>query len=87
MDKKNLLENIRRYQFYAVELNLYLDNFPNCSDAIEDYDKVSNRLLSLIAEYESSYGQLVNFGMASNNDAVSWTEDPWPWENEHRGYK
>ena len=29
MYEKDLLKDIRKYLFYAVELNLYLDNFPN----------------------------------------------------------
>ena len=29
MCKNDLLNEIKKYQFYAVELNLYLDNFPN----------------------------------------------------------
>ena len=28
MSKEELLEKIMQYQFYAVDLNLYLDNFP-----------------------------------------------------------
>ena len=29
MCENDLLDEIKKYQFYAVELNLYLDNFPN----------------------------------------------------------
>ena len=29
MNANELLSAIREYQFYAIELNLYLDNFPN----------------------------------------------------------
>ena len=30
MNKHECLDAIRKLQFFAVDLNLYLDNFPNC---------------------------------------------------------
>ena len=37
MNRKELLNKIQKYLFYAVELNLYLDNHPECKEAREDY--------------------------------------------------
>lgn len=82
MDKYMLLDAIRKYLFYAVELNLYLDNFPNCKEADEDYKNISKKLNNLINEYETKYGQLQNFGFSKDIDSCSWTNDPWPWEQE-----
>ena len=48
----DLLNEIRKYQFYAIELNLYLDNFPSNKKAINDYKKISERLDYLITNYE-----------------------------------
>ena len=48
MSKNDLLNEIKKYQFYAVELNLYLDNFPNNPKAINDYKIISKKLDSLI---------------------------------------
>lgn len=44
MNEQDLLNKIRELQFFAVELNLYLDNFPNNQKATEDYEKVSKQL-------------------------------------------
>lgn len=82
MDKETLLNAIRKYLFYTLELNLYLDSFPQCKEAQKDLDMMSKKLNSLIAEYEEKYGQLQNFGLSCNPDMCSWTQDPWPWEQD-----
>ena len=86
MNKKELLDTIRAYQFYALELNLYLDNFPENIEAKADYKIISSKLCSLISEYEKKYGLLINFGMSIDNcnDFSSWTNDPWPWEKDKK---
>lgn len=82
MKSDDLLEKIRIYAFCAVDLNLYLDNFPDCTEAKEDYCRVSSELKSLIRQYEESCGPLTNFGMAFKEDPESWIERPWPWERQ-----
>lgn len=76
-----LLDKILAYQFCAIELNLYLDNFPDEKEAKEDYCKTSQNLKKLICEYEKNYGPLTNFGSAFFEDPRAWVEQPWPWEN------
>lgn len=78
---KDLLNTIRIYQFSAVELNLYLDNFPNDKNAREDYEQVSCKLTSLIHEYEKNCGPLTNFGSAHVENPKAWVDQPWPWES------
>lgn len=81
MCEKDLLNEIKKYQFYAVELNLYLDNFPNNQRATNDYIKISEKLDKLILDYENNFGPLRNFGSAYVEDPIAWTSSPWPWEN------
>lgn len=81
MCDKTLLHEIMKHQFYAVELNLYLDNFPDCKEAIEDYKIISQKLDFLMKDYEKKYGPLTNFGSAYVENPSSWVESPWPWEN------
>ena len=78
---KDGLKNIMMYHFCAVDLNLYLDNFPDDENAREDYKKVSCKLTGLIHEYEKIHGPLTNFGSSSVEDARAWVDQPWPWEN------
>lgn len=84
MDKKDLMENIMQHQICAIELNLYLDNFPECENAKKDYRQISMKLSQLMCLYEEKYGQLTNFGSSQNSNPLSWTNDPWPWERKHR---
>lgn len=82
MKKSDLLLAIQKYNFYAVELNLYLDNFPNCTEAKEDLKVISQKLNALICEYEEHYGPFTNFGHSNSTDMEKWLCGPWPWENE-----
>lgn len=81
MCQEEFLNEIRRYQFYAVELNLYLDNFPDNRQALFHYKKISAKLDFLIKKYEEKFGPLRNFGDAERENSASWTRCPWPWEN------
>ena len=81
MNQHECLNAIRKLQFFAIDLNLYLDNFPNCKDAIDDYKLISSKLRKLIWHYEQSYGPLSNFGSAYIQNPDAWIDTPWPWEN------
>lgn len=81
MNPKDMLKSIRVYQFCAVDLNLYLDNFPDDKNARDDYNKVSCKLKNLISEYEKACGPLTNFGSAFVENPKAWVNRPWPWEN------
>ncbi|NRT88089.1 spore coat protein CotJB [Clostridium beijerinckii] len=81
MNQREMLNSIRVYQFCAVELNLFLDNFPEDKNAEEDYNKVSCKLTELISAYEKNFGPLTNFGSAYVENPKAWVNTPWPWEN------
>ena len=82
MKKHEWLDAIRKLQFFAIDLNLYLDNFPNCEDAIDDYKLISSKLRKLMWDYSQSYGPLTNFGSAYIQNPDAWIDTPWPWEKE-----
>lgn len=81
MNSNLLLLEIMRYIFYSIELNLYLDNFPNNTKATEDYREISAKLDKLVCRYEEEFGPLTNFGSASIENPRAWVNTPWPWEN------
>lgn len=82
MNRLDLLNLIMKYQFSAVEINLYLDNFPDNCSATEDYVNISKKLDKLMAQYEESFGPLTNFGSAMIECPPLWASSPWPWENQ-----
>ena len=77
---KTYTDDIQKLQFYAVELNLYLDNFPENRKATEDYKEISSKLSELIERFECEYGPIRNFGQAYVENPIAWIEQPWPWE-------
>ena len=83
MTECELKDLIMKYQFYAVELNLFLDTHPDCKEAIEDYKVISTKLEQAIKEYEKNYAPLMNFGQAKSFDHEAWVNSPWPWENDN----
>jgi spore coat protein JB len=70
-------------QFAAVELNLFLDNNPNNSRALNEYNWVVDELRQKKHEYSRLYGPLANFGTYPSDCPWGWVEEPWPWEIEY----
>lgn len=82
MEKHELMKRIMEVGFYAVDLNLYIDNFPENEQAVRDYQAVSKALNNLKNMYEKHYGPLKNFGDSElHNCNWNYVEEPWPWEN------
>lgn len=79
-DRLRLIRKIQEYGFAAVELNLYLDNFPHHREALRDYNHIVRKLNHLKAEYEKRYGPLKNFGEDLSDYPWQWINEPWPWE-------
>lgn len=87
MNRQDYLEKIQKLQFFAVDLNLYLDNFPDCKKATHDYEVISCELKKTIWDYEEKFGPLTNFGSAYFQNPERWANDPWPWDNDNGGKK
>lgn len=87
MKRSDHIRKIQKLQFYVLDLNLYLDVFPDCPKAKEDFDKMSCSLNKLIWDYENEFGPLTNFGSAYFQNPEDWVNSPWPWENKRGGDK
>ena len=85
MTREEHLMQIQKLLFVNLDLNLYLDNFPECEKAKKDFNKYSKELKSSIWEYEKAHGPLTNFGSAYFQNPMDWVESPWPWENTKGG--
>ena len=85
MDKDLLFNEIQKHQFFLLDLNLYLDNFPDNEKATKDFKQYSTNLKKLMWEYEKNYGPLINFGFAYFQNPEEWVNSPWPWENRSGG--
>lgn len=79
-NREKLLLEIMQNAFYAHELNLYLDIYPNDAQAIglyNQYSEISNKYLK---EYEKRFGNII---LNSNEGSPwPWINSPWPWERQ-----
>lgn len=76
----DLLERIRALSFVKVELELYLDTHPDCTPALEHYEKCVDELGLLMEEYQSAYGPIIAAG-GNNANGWAWIKQPWPWQH------
>ena len=78
--KEELLFNILMYKFVLKELNLYLDNYPNDTNMLNQYNKYLLEEKKLCDQYEKSYGPLTTDSQNLGNNSWRWIKSPWPWE-------
>ena len=58
---------LRKYIFYAVDLNLYIDTHPNSKEAIEDYNLISSKICECLASSSHNSEPLMNFGFSKHH--------------------
>lgn len=86
VSREELLNQIQLVDFYAVELNLFLNTHPNDPQALRDYQYILEQSAQLRKMYVERFGPLMNFQHGSvTNNHWSWIRDPWPWENQEEG--
>jgi len=78
--RNDLLRQIQEVEFALIDLNLYLDNYPENQQALVDYNMLTQKLMELKNMYEMQYGPLTNFGYAPSQYPWTWVNEPWPWE-------
>lgn len=80
VSRVEMLRKIQQLEFAVVDLNLYLDNHPTNTKAIDDFNKFTEQLMNLKKEYEAKFRMLTNFGYSKADPSWSWVNEPWPWE-------
>ncbi len=71
---------LQMYSFGAHDLGLYLDVYPNDTNAIRqraDYVKMYNEALR---QYENSYGPITKNSIMLDSSPWAWDTKKWPWE-------
>ena len=77
MTRKEMLKQIKCYQFSIIELAQYLDTHPDDTRALCLHKKYCNELEDLRDKYQRKYGPLtIEFPC----NKWRWLEEPWPWE-------
>ncbi len=80
--KNDLLRQIQQFNFAMIELALYLDNQPDCQNALAMYARVRMEYLRVRKEYEDRYGPLSYDGIDTAGNGWSWLDGPWPGGGE-----
>lgn len=75
-----LLDKLTKLEFYAVDLQLYIDTHPSDKQAIKDYNETVRKISEAGAEYEKNYGPLFGFVSLIDDSESNWIDEPWPWE-------
>ena len=80
-EQAEMLTNIDSLGFAMVDLNLYLDVFPDDRNALDLFNKYRKQKEELLKQYENKFGPMVITSDALNMYPWAWDNKPWPWEN------
>ena len=80
-DQAKMLTDIDSLEFALIDLNLYLDVYPDDKNAIELFNKYRNEQNELLHAYQNEFGPILLNSDSLNNMPWMWDNKPWPWEN------
>ena len=80
-EQAEMLTNIDSLGFAMIDLNLYLDVFPNDRSALEQFNQYRKQKEEILKQYEAKYGPIEMSSDALNMYPWAWVNRPWPWEN------
>ena len=80
-EQARMLTEIDSLGFAIIDLNLYLDIFPNDTEKINLYNQYRTRKKNIINEYEQKYGPITLNSNNLNITPWAWNNMPWPWDN------
>jgi len=78
-EREDMLLQIMEYTFAMIDINLYLDVYPNDKDALKLFNTYLNNKKELVNMYEEKYGPLTIDSDFQKNNWL-WDNSPWPWE-------
>ena len=77
----DLLLKIQAYSIALMDLNLYLDVFPNDNTLTNLYRQYKEEKEKLVNEFEKEFYPLTP-GTSAQNGTWKWLDGTWPWERE-----
>ncbi len=79
MENNNLKKAVQMYDFYLLELNLYLDTHPTDMNALRMFNEYKKLRDIAVNSYVQKYG-LLTADQSNSDTKFNWVDDPWPWE-------
>lgn len=83
MGRDDLLRRIQELAFMKVECELYLDAYPECNMALEQYKNIIKQYTELAERYENEYGTIRQEN--TRGGEWKWVSTPWPWQLDGNG--
>ena len=80
-EQAKILTELDALVFAMIDLNLYLDVFPNDREKITLYNQYKKEKEELLKKYESKYGPITPNSDSLNSHPWAWDNMPWPWDN------
>lgn len=81
-EQADLLTYLDALCFATIDINLYLDIYPDDKDMNTLFNQYRMELNKVKEEYQSKYGPILTSSNANNNYPFPWIDSPWPWENK-----
>ena len=81
-EQAELLTYVDALTFAMIDLNLYLDVYPNDREALELFNQYRMQTDEYTKKYESKYGPLELTSNSLNTFPWAWDNAPWPWERQ-----
>lgn len=81
-EQAELLTYVDALTFAMIDLNLYLDIYPNDREALELFNQYRMQADEYTKKYENKYGPLELTSNSLNTFPWAWDNAPWPWEKK-----
>lgn len=81
-EQAELLTYVDALTFAMIDLNLYLDVYPNDREALELFNQYRMQADEYTKKYENKYGPLELTSNSLNTFPWVWDNAPWPWEKK-----
>ncbi len=81
-EQAELLTYVDALTFAMIDLNLYLDVYPNDREALELFNQYRMQADEYTKKYENKYGPLELTSNSLNTFPWAWDNAPWPWEKK-----
>ena len=80
-EQAEMLTYIDALCFACIDLDLYLDIYPDNKQFIDLYNQYNMQKKELMEKYQAKFGPLLLSSNSLNSYPWSWDDKPWPWEN------
>ena len=78
--REEALLNLDQTAFAMHEINLYLDNFPDDQNMINQFNEFRKAYDEMLNNYQSKYGPISINNPYMTESPFAWTKDSWPWD-------